>query len=319
MTITNVRINGIENPVGFAYDYLLCSWNVEEAQGKKQTNVVIEVSESEDFEEILYKKEAADLKQNGEKLDVELKPRTTYYYRVTVTTDAGECVTSDIATFETGKMDEVWTGKWIAPAKEDTIHPVLEKTFAIEKEVKRARLYMTGVGLFETYLDGTKIGEEYLAPYINDYESEIQVLTFPMEGILKEAKEYTLSVMLGKGWYMGTFGLGMSEKNYGSRMAAIGELHLEYEDGTEELIVTDESWNYYGSDIEDSGIYFGEILNRQLWDGKENEKKQVEVLEHPEEQEETKNLSVEKLQDRLSLPVVEKETISVQDIIYTPA
>ena len=281
MKITNVRINGIENPVGFAYDYLLCSWNVEEVKGKKQTNVVIEVSESEDFEEILYKKEAADLKQNGEKLDVGLKPRTTYYYRVTVTTDAGECVTSDIATFETGKMDEVWTGKWIAPAKEDTIHPVLEKTFAIEKEVKRARLYMTGVGLFETYLDGTKIGEEYLAPYINDYESEIQVLTFPMEGILKEAKEYTLSVMLGKGWYMGTFGLGMSEKNYGSRMAAIGELHLEYEDGTEELIVTDESWNYYGSDIEDSGIYFGEILNRQLWDGKENEKKQVEVLEHP--------------------------------------
>lgn len=164
-------------------------------------------------------------------------------------------------------MDEVWTGKWIAPAKEDTIHPVLEKTFAIEKEVKRARLYMTGVGLFETYLDWNKIGEEYLAPYINDYESEIQVLTFPMEGILKEAKEYTLSVMLGKGWYMGTFGLGMSEKNYGSRMAAIGELHLEYEDGTEELIVTDESWNYYGSDIEDSGIYFGEILNRQLMDG----------------------------------------------------
>ncbi|CUP83231.1 Uncharacterised protein [Dorea longicatena] len=84
MKITNARINGIENPIGFSYDYLLCSWNVEEAQGKKQKNVLIEVSESKDFEEILYKKEAADLKQNGEKLDVELKPRTTYYYRVTV-------------------------------------------------------------------------------------------------------------------------------------------------------------------------------------------------------------------------------------------
>ena len=319
MKITNVRINGIENPVGFAYDYLLCSWNVEEAQGKKQTNAVIEVSESKDFAKILYKKEAADLKQNGEKLDVELKPRTTYYYRVTVTTDAGECAISDIATFETGKMDEAWTGKWIAPAKEDTFHPVLEKTFAVEKEVKRARLYMTGVGLFEAYLDGTKIGEEYLAPYINDYESGIQVLTFPMEESLKEAKEYTLSVMLGKGWYMGTFGLGMSEKNYGSQMAAIGELYLEYEDGTEGIIATDASWNYYGSDIEDSGIYFGEILNRQLWDGKENEKKPVKVLEHPEEQTETKNLSTEHLLDRLSLPVIEKETIAVQDIIYTPA
>ena len=319
MKITNVRINGIENPVGFAYDYLLCSWNVEEAQGKKQTNAVIEVSESKDFAEILYKKEAADLKQNGEKMDVELKPRTTYYYRVTVTTDAGECVTSDIATFETGKMNEAWTGKWIAPAKEDTFHPVLEKTFAVEKEVKRARLYMTGVGLFEAYLDGVKVGKEYLAPYLNDYESGIQVLTFPMEESLKEAKEYTLSVMLGKGWYMGTFGLGMLEKNYGSQMAAIGELYLEYEDGTEGIIATDASWNYYGSDIEDSGIYFGEILNRQLWDGKENEKKPVKVLEHPEEQTETKNLSTEHLLDRLSLPVIEKETIAVQDIIYTPA
>lgn len=319
LKITNARINGIENPIGFTYDYLLCSWNVEEAQGKKQKNVLIEVSESKDFEEILYKKEAADLKQNGEKLDVGLKPRTTYYYRVTVTTDAGECVTSDIATFETGKMDEVWTGKWIGPAKEDTFHPVLEKTFAVEKEVKRARLYMTGVGMFEAYLDGEKVGEEYLTPYINDYESGIQVLTFPMEESLKEEKEYTLSVLLGKGWYMSQFGLDLKENNYGSRMAAIGELHLEYEDGTEELIATDESWSYYGSDIEDSGIYFGEILNRQLWDGKENEKKPVEVLEHPEEQTETRNLSTEHLLDRLSIPVVEKETIAVQDIIYTPA
>lgn len=236
-----------------------------------------------------------------------------------MTTDAGECVTSDIATFETGKMDEVWTGKWIGPAKEDTFHPVLEKTFAVEKEVKRARLYMTGVGMFEAYLDGEKVGEEYLTPYINDYESGIQVLTFPMEESLKEEKEYTLSVLLGKGWYMSQFGLDLKENNYGSRMAAIGELHLEYEDGTEELIATDESWNYYGSDIEDSGIYFGEILNRQLWDGKENEKKPVEVLEHPEEQTETRNLSTEHLLDRLSIPVVEKETIAVQDIIYTPA
>ena len=113
MKITNVRINGIENPVGFAYDYLLCSWNVEEAKGKKQINAIIEVSDSEDFSDILYKKEAADLKQNGEKLEVELKPRTTYYYRVTVFTDGGECATSETALFETGKLEEPWIGKWI--------------------------------------------------------------------------------------------------------------------------------------------------------------------------------------------------------------
>ena len=319
LKITNVRINGIENPVGYTYDYLLCSWNVEEAQGKKQTNAVIEVSTEEDFSDILYKKEAADLKQNGEKLEVSLKPRTTYYYRVTVYTDAGECETSKTAIFETGKMNEAWTGKWISPEKEDKFHPVLEKSFAVKKAVKRARLYLTGAGMFEAYLNGKKLGKEYLAPYINDYEAGMQVLTFPVEESLREPGEYTLSVLLGRGWYMGTFGLGMTDKNYGSRMAAIGELHLEYEDGTEETVVTDGSWKYCGSDIEDSGIYFGEILNRQLWDGKENGKKSVEVLENPEELEETRNLSVKKLQDRFSLPVIEKETLQVQEILYTPA
>ena len=49
--------------------------------------------------------------------------------------------------------------------------------------------------MFEAYLDGEKVGEEYLTPYINDYESGIQVLTFPMEESLKEAKEYTMSVL----------------------------------------------------------------------------------------------------------------------------
>lgn len=319
MKITNLRINGIENPIGFAYDYVVCSWNVEDAKGKKQTNAIIEVSETEDFEAILYQKKSSDLQQHGETLEIELKPRTTYFYRVTVETDAGECQTSDTALFETGKRNETWIGKWISPAKEDSFHPILEKTFVLDKKVQRARLYLTGVGMFEVYLNGTKVGKEYLAPYLNQYETGIQVLTYPMDEMLRDTKEYTLEVMLGKGWYMGEFGLDLTEHNYGSRMAAIGELHLEYEDGTSEILATDESWKYYGSDIEDSGIYFGEIINRELWSEKENMKKPVEVLEHPETAEETKYLSVDHLMDRLSLPVVEKEQIAVQEIIYTPA
>ena len=105
MTITNVRINGIENPIGFRYDYLSCSWNVEDAAGKMQTNAKIEVSESPDFSSLLYKKEGINLNQGGEKLDIILKPRTTYYYRITVVSDAKESALSDVHIFETGKMD----------------------------------------------------------------------------------------------------------------------------------------------------------------------------------------------------------------------
>lgn len=335
MRITNIRINGIENPTGFLFEQLICSWNVRETESKKQVNAVIEVSTQRNFQEILYKKEGADLDQSGEKLELELKPRTTYFYRITVTGDAGDRAVSEICTFETGKMGEDWQADWISPAANDTFHPVMTRTFSLSKKISRARLYATGVGMFEAYLNGVKLGEEYLAPYMNNYEKNIQVLTFPLEellkvdsvetagaapgGSLKENAVNTLEILLGKGWYMGTFGLDMQKENYGDRMAAIAELHLEYEDGTSECICTDESWEYYGSDIEDSGIYFGEILNRTLWDGKENPKRPVEVLKVPEESNGTKNLCKAHLMDRISLPVLVKEQIPVQEILQTPA
>lgn len=321
MRITNVRINGIENPVGFTYDNLLCSWNVRETESKKQVNARIEVSSSESFETIVYAKEGAELSQSGTKLELELKPRTTYYYRVTVTGDAGDSAVSDVNTFETGKMGEEWCADWIAAEKEDTFHPVMLKSFVLHGKVKRARMYVTGVGLFEASINGEKLGNEYLTPYVNHYETGIQVLTFPAEAYLKPncGEENTIEILLGKGWYMGVFGLGLTADNYGNRMAAIAELHVEYTDGSKEVIGTDGSWKYCGSDIEDSGIYLGETLNRQLWNEMENPLKSVEVLKNPEAEEGTRNLGKSHLTDRISLPVLVKEKIQVQEIIQTPA
>lgn len=327
MKITNVRINGIENPVGFLYEQLSCSWNVEDTESQTQINAVIEVSNKASFDTILYKKEGKTLCQSGEVLEMELKPRTTYYYRVFVEGDQGDHATSAVCTFETGKMDEAWAGEWIAPAVEDTFHPLLSRTFSVNKPVKCARMYICGVGLFEAYVNGEKLGNEYLMPYINHYETNLQVMTLPVAsellnketGSQKERREIQIDILLGKGWYMGTFGLEMKEHNYGDRMAAIAELHLEYTDGSEDVIATDAEWNYRGSDVEDSGIYMGEILNRHLWDGKDNPWKQVEVLEHPETEEGTKYLEKSHLRDRLSLPVIVKEQIDVKEIIQTPA
>lgn len=317
MKITNVRINGIVNPAGFTYDRVSCSWYVEGTESKKQTAAKIEVSDTADFSRLLCVKEGKDLCQQGEDLLMALKPRTTYFYRVSVTGDAGDSAVSDTAYWETGKMDEPWQADWIAPQKEDSFHPVLQKEFTVEKPVKRARLYATGVGMFEAYINGEKLGQEYLMPYVNNYEKNIQVMTFPVENL--QPGSHTLSFLLGKGWYMGLFGLELQKENYGNRMAAIAELHLEYEDGTAQTVLTDGSWTYCGSVIEDSGIYDGEILNELLWEEKDNAPKPVEVIEDPAADPGTKNLVKEHLMDRLSLPVIVKETLPVQEIIHTPA
>lgn len=316
MNIKNIKINGITDPIGFEYESLVCSWNVEDSISTKQINAKIEISLSDDFSSIFYVKEGTDLSSIGEVLEVDLSPRTTYFYRVIVEGDQGDSAVSEVGTFETGKMQEEWMGEWIAPQKEDLFHPVLRKTFCIPKKVKRARYYGTGVGLFQVSVNGEKLGNEYLMPFVNNYENNIQVLTFPVN--MPEG-ENTIEILLAKGWYMGVFGLELQKENYGNRMAAIGELHVEYADGTVECIATDESWSYQGSDIEDSGIYDGEIVNRQLWENKENPLKAVEVLQHPEQEAGTKNLAKSKLTDRISIPVVVKEEIPVKEIITTPA
>lgn len=114
------------------------------------------------------------------------------------------------------------------------------------------------------------------------------------------------------------FGLELQRENYGNRMAAIAEIHLEYEDRSTECICTDNSWQYYGSDIEDSGIYDGEIINRLLWERGNNTIKQVDVLENPEADEGTANLKKSNLRDRSSLPVIVKDEIAVKEILKTP-
>lgn len=306
MKVTALRINGMENPVGFSYDKVLCSWKITESTGKTQKNACVKVSDSSNFSNILLEIEGEDLNSAETELDVVLEPYTTYYWQVEVTADNGDRAVSDIQTFETGKMNEPWTGKWIAPAKEDTFHPVFKKSFEMDKKVVRGRLYICGLGLYEAYLNGEKIGKDYLAPFFNDYTECYQYQTYDVTDMI--AKENQLEVMLGKGWYMGVFGLQNQPNLFGDRMQMIAELHLTYEDGTKEVIASDESWKYQGSDVEESGIYFGEIFNRQLWMNKENPLKTPEVVSPPGN-----------LVERYSIPVVVKEEIMPVEIIHTPA
>lgn len=305
MKVTNLKINGVEHPMGFACEKLLASWKVTDTQAKKQTNARIEVSLKGDFSDIVSIKEG-NLASYETELEVELSPRTAYYWRVTVTGDNGDTAVSETAVFETGKMGEAWQAKWIAAAEEDKFHPVLKKEFESGKKVSKGRLYICGLGMFEAYLNGEKIGQDYLAPFLTDYVENYQAIAYDVTDMVQA--ENCFEILLGKGWYMSTFGLQLKDKNFGDRMMAIAELHLEYEDGTEKVIVTDDSWQYRASDIEDSGIYFGEVINRQLWEGKENPWRQVSVTE-----------ANAKLVDRYGVSVKAMEELKAQEIIHTPA
>ena len=314
MQITQIKINGIREPMGFRLDKVCVSFQVTETPSKKAVSSRIRIVSAAQPETVLAEREGADLNFAGECFNLNLEPRTAYGVRIDVTGDAGDSAEAETR-FETGKMQEPWLADWIAAEKGDDCHPVMRKQFSVKPGLKRARLYASGVGMFEACINGEKLGEEYLKPGITDYEKRIQVVTFPVNTLREGGNE--LRFLLGKGWYMGTFGLENTENNFGDRMAVIGELHLDYTDGTHEIIGTDGSFAYCPSSIVQSGIYFGETQDRRL--PEREEWKPAEVISDPASDEGTKNLCKTHLSDRLSLPVLVKETLPVREIILTPA
>ncbi len=305
MELYDLKINGRVNPVGTSFSRLVCSWKVRNQKGKRQKYVKIEVSREPEFSSTLYQKEGKELSSIACSLELELLPRTRYYWRVFVETDEAEKAVSKTAYFETGKMQEEWCGKWISTSEEDFFHPQLYKEFSLKKKIVSARLYISGLGLFEAELNGKRVGEDYLAPFNTDYRDGVQYCTYDVTGLL--AEENSMSVLLGNGWYKGRLGYTGENEIYGNSFLMIAELHVLYEDEKEEIIVTDKTWRYRGSDISWSDIYDGECQDRLMWEESRNGWKPAVETDGP------------LLVERYSLPLKSHESMEVKEVIHTPA
>ncbi|MCL1786697.1 MAG: glycoside hydrolase family 78 protein, partial [Defluviitaleaceae bacterium] len=163
------------------------------------------------------------------------------------------------------KMHEPWTAKWITPpwpqGQDDSPHPYIRKQFAVGKNVAKARMYMTGLGIYELFVNGARIGDEVFAPYCNTYDAWVQYQTYDITAAL-QTDENAVGVMLANGWAKGRFGtFGPRNTPYTHHFSLIGEVHITYEDGTTEVINTDESWLCAPSPLLFDNMYDGVIYD----------------------------------------------------------
>lgn len=300
MELYAIKINGLNDPIGYDFDTVLCSWKVRNAKGKKQTSAKIQVSLDQEMTAVLWEKEGI-LDPLGELLDFPLRPYTRYFYQITVLSDADEKAKSEVRFFETAKLDDPWCAGWIGVQDGDT-HPEFRKAFTAREPVRSARLYVCGLGLFEARINGKKAGNDLLAPFINDYEENYQYCSYDVTSLLKQDND--ISILLGDGWYRGHFGLG-EPTHYDRPLALIAELRIVYEDGTEELVCSDASWHYRRSFTTLSDIYNGETQDYLAPVG---EWKPAAEINAPG-----------KLCARYSPPLHYMEEISVKEVIHTPA
>jgi len=315
MQIYDMKVNHLTNPLGFRMQRTVFSWKVKDAAGKKQESARLVVAADEGLREVLFDSgfdAAAD--SLAWQVKLELKPRTRYYWTVKVRSDVGEEAAGEVQWFETAKMQEAWEGKWITCDNSERRHPYFEKEIMVIKPVKRARLYISGLGLYEAFYqiqEGAscreeRIGEEYLTPYSNDYNEWVQYQTYDVTKLVQTSGK--LSVLLGNGWYKARFGFSAFEDVgfYGNEWKLIAELRVEYEDGSEEVTGTDESWFVRRSRITFSNLYDGEWRDDTLPDLQASA---AVVCEPP------KGV----LTERMSLPVTVHETFDPVELIHTPA
>jgi alpha-L-rhamnosidase len=116
----------------------------------------------------------------------------------------------------------------------------LRRAFAVDRPVRRARLYMTALGIYEPYLNGRRVGQDVFAPGWTDYKKRVQYQTYDVTDLVRQGQN-ALGLTLADGWYAGHVGLA-GRGVYGSEPLACGVLHVEYADGTRQTVGTDSQW-----------------------------------------------------------------------------
>ena len=274
MRICNLTCDYMANPIGFDFRKPGFGWMTEsDAVNGSQSAYRIQIARSDGFSDLVVDSGRIDSELSAcVQVEVALEPRTRYFWRVRIWDNEGrESDWSEAAWFETGKYDEPWSARWIGWERE---FPQLRKAFALNKPVKSARAYACGVGLYAMYLNGERVSDEYLAPGFTAYDSWLQYQTYDVTDLLKPGGN-VVGCQLGNGYYKGRVNWPEIRELYGDRwnifgdqLAFICELHVMYEDGTKEVIITDESWKACESPWLRTEIYDGEVFDaRKIVDG----------------------------------------------------
>ena len=140
---------------------------------------------------------------------------------------------------------------------------ILRKEFSVSKSISRAVIYISGLGHYKLWLNGSEASKDIFTPAWSDYDKTVYFNAFDVKDLLLQ-KQNTIGVMLGNGFYNAV------GNRYRKLWVSFGaptlftELHIDYEDGTKEIVSSDNSWKYALSPITFNDIFGGEDYDAQL-------------------------------------------------------
>ncbi len=209
-----------------------------------------------------------------------LEPFTRYFWRVRVFDAADEpSAWSPTAWFETAMLQATdWTSKWISdgsanPSRDEEYYksdpmPLFRKTFMAGRRVQSARLYITGLGYYEAFINGERVGDRVLDPGWTTYRKQVLYSVYDITSMINNG-DNVIAVTLGNGWWnplpFKLFGRwDLRDYQQTGRPCLRAEIHLRYDDSTTDIIATDNSWLTRRGPVVRNNVYLGEHYDARL-------------------------------------------------------
>ncbi|MEI6049085.1 MAG: family 78 glycoside hydrolase catalytic domain [Bacteroidota bacterium] len=295
LSVSQIKCNGFENPVGTGKipDF---SW-ILKSDKRNQTQTAYQIILGS--EKNINRKYTGDLWDSGKVPSgksawilyegSQLQPGKEYFWRVRVWdgnnnptpwSPAGKLVTAlfDINDWSDARWigyEEIPDSLLLVPGvhgngdnlgnvavKRITV-PYFRKEFSLKKKISQALVFVTGLGQYELYINGDKIGDRFLSPGWSDYRETCYYNTFDVTENLTRGLN-VIGTIVGNGFY------NINRERYRKLVIAYGapkmilKLKILYSDGSEDIIVSDGNWKTSPSPITFSSIYGGEDYDARL-------------------------------------------------------
>lgn len=255
LTPIHLRCEYLENPLGIDTRRPRLSWVLESPEnGQRQTAYRLTAATSE----AALLADTPDLWDSGEVQSAEsvhisyagaaLRSRQRCFWRVQVWDRGGKPAgVSEVAWFEMGLLEpEDWQAQWISGCPLDA-SPRLRRSFTLRGPVASARLYLCGQGVYEASINGKPVSDQVLGPTLSYFAKRMYYDTFDVTDLLREG-ENALGVWLAPGWFgdpilWSEMDMPVSMHVFPVRPhALLAQLEVRHEDGSTEVIGSDELW-----------------------------------------------------------------------------
>lgn len=275
VNVTSLKVEMKDNPLGLSLLKPRFMWQISSSvPDLKQKSYRIQVSAREsDLRKGVNLIWDSGVKLSDESLFVpyggpSLASRTLYFWRIKVSTNQGESDWSEINHWSMALLnDSDWKGVWIGEnalsnagetdkGKTRLAARYLRKPFIAQQKVKRAVLYISGLGLYEASLNNKRVSEDVFAPTPSWYPERVYYNVIDVTSLVRKGSN-VLGVKLGNGRF---FGMREGDTQVFGLPRLLAQLEIEYVDGTTEVVASDHSWKVTSN---------GPIIANNEFDGEE--------------------------------------------------